>query len=202
MVSGVHRIDPAVLNGVVDELAGTPVLLVDKRDLERKLEVSPWVKQARVTTHFPHGATIELVERAPIATYRGSDGRSRILAADGMVVDVIAGQPLEFMLITGSGPNVEAGSSSGQAFTHAAELVEALSATVRTRTASVAVSDTGELSLVFRGPTLAKPGATIILGGPTNLLDKLTRLEAFLQQNGADQCTLINVSTAEISQKC
>ena len=202
VVSGAHRIDPTMLSAVVNDLAGTPVLLVDNRSVEHRLEESPWVQQARVSTQFPHGATIELVERVAIATYRGSDGRYRILAADGTVVDVIAGQPLEFMLITGSGPTVGAGSSSGAAFTHAGELVEALSATVRTHTESVEVSDTGELSLHFRASTPGKPGTTVILGAPTNLLDKLTRLEAFLQQSGADQCTLINVSTAEISQKC
>ena len=202
VVSGAHRIDTALLSGVVNDLAGTPVLLVDNRAFEHRLETSPWVQQARVSTTFPHGATIELVERVPIATYRGSDGRYRILAADGTVVDVIAGQPVEFMLITGSGANVGPGSSSGEAFTHAGELVEALSASVRTHTESVEVSDTGELSLHFHRPAPGKLGATVILGGPTNLLDKLTRLEAFLQQSGADQCTLINVSTAEISQKC
>ncbi len=202
VVSGARRIDSAMLSGVVDDLAGTPVLLVDNHAMEHRLEASPWVQKARVSTRFPHSATIELVERVPIATYRGSDGRYRILAADGTVVDAISGQPLEFMLITGNGPNVGAGSSSGEAFTHAAELVDALSALVRTRTEFVEVSDTGELSLHFRPGTPDNTGAIVILGGPTNLLDKLTRLEAFLQQNGADQCTLINVSTSEISQKC
>ena len=202
VVSGAHRLDPAVLNAVIDDLAGTPVLLIDTHSFEQRLTASVWVKQARVSTAFPHSATIEIIERVPIATYAGSDGRYRIVAADGIVVDVIAGRPLEFMLITGPGPNVESGSSSGEAFTRSAELVEALSATVRTRTESVGVSDTGELSLRFRGATAKSPGGTVVLGGPTNLLDKLTRLEAFLQQNGADQCTLINVSTPEISQKC
>ena len=42
--------------------------------------------------------------------------------------------------------------------------------------------------------------ATVVLGAPTELLDKLTRLEAFLKRD-ADVCTgTIDVSTNEIGQ--
>ena len=200
--SGARRIDDATLQSAVDDLMGTPALLVDTRKVERALELSPWVEKARVSVHFPHNATIELVVRVPLATYAGTDNRFRIMSVDGIVVDVIAGQPLEFMLVKGPGPNVEPGKSSGQAFTHAAELVEALSPTVRRLTALVNVGDTGDLSLIFHGKTAEKQGTTVILGAATDLLDKLTRLEAFLQRDGSDQCTLINVSTSPISHKC
>jgi cell division septal protein FtsQ len=200
--SGAHRIDAATLQAAENELIGTPALLVDTRKIERTLEASPWVSKARVTVHFPHNATIELVERVPIATYVGSDNRFRIMAVDGVVVDVIPGLPVDFVLIRGSGPNVEPGSSAGETFTHAAELVQALSPTVRRLTALVNVGDNGDLSLIFHGPTASKPGTTVILGGATDLLDKLTRLEAFLQRPGTQTCSLINVSTSPISHKC
>lgn len=200
--SGARRIDSTTLKEAQDELVGTPALLVDTRSIERKLELSPWVAKARVSVQFPHNATIELVERVPIATYAGTDGRFRIMAADGVVVDVIPGQPLDFMLVRGSGPNVEPGNSAGEAFTHGAALVEALSPTVRQLTALVNVGDTGDLSLIFRGKAASKPGTTVILGAPSDLLDKLTRLEAFLQRPGTETCTLINVSTSPISHKC
>jgi hypothetical protein len=200
--SGARRIDAETLHIAIDDLMGTPALLVDTRAIERKLELSPWVQRARVSVDFPHNATIELVERVPIATYGGSDGRFRIMAADGVVVDVIAGRPVDFMLIRGSGLNVEAGNSAGIAFTRAAALIEALSPTVRSLTLLVNVGDTGDLSLIFRKAGSDKEGATVILGSPSDLLDKLTRLEAFLQRPGSDQCSLINVSTSPISHKC
>ncbi len=200
--SGARRIDPQTLQIAIDDLMGTPALLVDTGSIERKLELSPWVQRARVSVSFPHSATIEIVERVPIATYAGSDGRFRIMAADGVVVDVIAGQPIDFMLIRGSGLNVEAGNSAGVAFTRAAALVEALSPTVRSLTLLVNVADNGDLSLIFKVPGSDKEGATVILGSPSDLLDKLTRLEAFLQRPGSDQCSLINVSTSPISHKC
>ena len=200
--SGARRIDAETLQIAIDDLMGTPALLVDTRAIERKLELSPWVQRARVSVDFPHNATIELVERVPIATYGGSDGRFRIMAADGIVVDVIPGRPVDFMLIRGSGLDVEAGNSAGTAFTRASALVEALSPTVRSFTLLVNVGDTGDLSLIFRKAGSDKEGATVILGSPSDLLDKLTRLEAFLQRPGSDQCSLINVSTSPISHKC
>ena len=60
---------------------------------------------------------------------------------------------------------------------------------------AVVVSDNDELTLLFH------TGAIVVLGGPTDLLQKLVRLEAVLSQPGADSFVLINVSTAEISTK-
>ena len=56
--------------------------------IEDQLERSPWVAEARVATDFPHGASIEIRERVPIATYAGSDGRFRIIDVEGRVVAV------------------------------------------------------------------------------------------------------------------
>ena len=197
-VSGALRISQADLDAAVSRVDHRPVLLVDTHSVEVQLERSPWVREARVTTDFPHTASIEIRERVPLATYQGPDGRFRIIDVEGRVVDLIQNQPVDFMLIEGPGLNASPGTSAGDAFGHAAELVEALSPAVRSRTNAVMVSDTGELSLAFTD------GATVVLGAPTELLDKLTRLEAYLKLDEAQQCTTsINVATAEIgcSQK-
>ncbi|MCU1400581.1 MAG: ftsQ [Acidimicrobiales bacterium] len=194
-ISGARRISRTDLDAAINRILHHPVLLIDTHAIEVQLERSPWVREARVSTDFPHKASIELLERVPLATYAGPDGRFRIIDVQGRVVDVIANQPVEFMLITGQGVNASAGTSAGEGFTHAAELVEALSPAVRSRTKSVDVSDSGGLSLQFHN------GATVVLGAPTELLDKLTRLEAFLETDN-DQCTgTINVATIEID-KC
>ncbi len=195
-VSGRVRMDQSDLDAVIDQLADHPVLLVDTHALETQLERSPWVADARVATDFPHGASIEIRERVPLATYVGTDNRWRIIDVEGRVVDVLKGQPVEFMQITGSAINAEAGDSVGPSFTRAAELVEALSPAVRSRTSSVGVSDNGELSLTFHSDT------TITLGAPTDLLEKLTRLEALLKNSQVDGCTSIDVSTQEIGRLC
>ncbi len=191
-ISGGNEMSQTDLAAAVDRLAGHPVLLINTHSIEAQLKRSPWVRDARVTTSFPHSASIEILDRIPLATYQGSDSKFRIIDIDGVVVDVIDGQPIEFMLITGPGVNASAGTSSGVAFTHAAELVQALSPAVRSRTASVTVSDTGALGLVFHS------GAKVVFGAPTQLLDKLTRLEAFLKRSEGAQCTTtLDVSTVE-----
>ena len=58
---------------MIDDLVGTPVLVADTQQAERELEAIPWVEDAKVTTHFPHGVSIEIRERAPVATYQGPD---------------------------------------------------------------------------------------------------------------------------------
>jgi len=151
-----------------------------------------------VSTDFPHRASIEIRERQPLATYQGTDGKYRIIDVQGRVVAVLDGQPIEFMLINGPGVNAEAGGSAGVSFTHAAELIEALTPGVRSRTKEVDVSDTGELSLVFHNA----PATVVVLGAPNQLLDKLTRLEALLETTDVDKCTRVDVSTAELGPTC
>jgi len=193
-ISGAQRMSQADLDAAVKRLANHPVLLIDTHSIEAQLERSPWVREARVTTHFPHSATIEILERVPLATYQGPDGKFRIIDVEGRVVDVIPGQPIEFMLITGPGVNASIGTSAGTAFARAAEIVEALSPGVRSRTEAITVSDTGALGLAFHN------GAKVALGVPTELLDKLTRLEAFLKRSAGSDCkTTIDVTTVEPS---
>jgi cell division protein FtsQ len=193
-ISGHQRMSQTDLEAAVDRLADHPVLLIDTHSIEAQLERSPWVREARVSTYFPHSASIEILERVPLATYQGPDGKFRIIDVEGRVVDVIPGQPIEFMLITGPGANASVGTSAGTAFMHAVELIEALSPGVRSRTASVTVADGGALGLTFNN------GAKVALGVPTELLDKLTRLEAFLKRPAGNDCrTTIDVTTVEPS---
>ncbi|MEO7397995.1 MAG: FtsQ-type POTRA domain-containing protein [Ilumatobacteraceae bacterium] len=192
--SGVSGNTNDAYEAALEQLRGHPVLLVDTHQIESQLERNPWVREARVMTDFPDSATVEIVERVPIATYQGSDGRFRIIDVEGAVLVVIENRPLEFMLISGPGADAEAGGSAGDAFRHAAELVEALSPAVRARTERVVVGETGELSLMFAS-------TEVILGAPEELLEKLTRLEAVLKRSDADSYMLINVSTPEVGVK-
>jgi cell division protein FtsQ len=82
-ITGNIYTDPDRLHEVVDDLVGTPVLIADTQQAERDLEAIPWVEDAKVTTHFPHGLSIEIRERAPVATYQGPDLKFRVLDRDG-----------------------------------------------------------------------------------------------------------------------
>ena len=84
-VQGAVYTDPTELSAIVDDLRGDAILLVDTRQIERRLESIPWVESARVSTQFPHRVFIDIRERKPIATFAGSDGKYRVIDRDGRV---------------------------------------------------------------------------------------------------------------------
>ena len=59
-----HR--PDRLQAVVDDLVGTPVLLADTQRPSGSSRRSRGSRTPRSPTHFPHGVTIEIRERAPV----------------------------------------------------------------------------------------------------------------------------------------
>ena len=66
-VQGAVYTDPQQLSAIIDELQGDAILLVDTRQIERRLESIAWVESARVSTQFPHDVFIDIRERRPVA---------------------------------------------------------------------------------------------------------------------------------------
>jgi cell division protein FtsQ len=181
------------LQAVIDGLKGEPVLLVDTAAAERKLEELPWVERAFVTTDFPNRVLIDIRERQPLATFKGSDERWRVIDRDGRVLDVLDGQPRDYMPIEGLAPDSEPGQLAGTPFALAAQLVAALPTEIRAATDAVTVdAASGDFGLVLRGPI------TVRLGGFDRMDTKLARL---LQQvrEGLDGITGLDLATDEIA---
>jgi cell division protein FtsQ len=177
---------------VIDEMQGDPVLLVDTRRAERELESIPWVERAFVRTDFPNRVVIDIRERRPLATYQGSDERYRVIDADGRVLDVLVGRPVDYKLLSGVGPDLEPGSMSGTQFAEAAQMVGALPSELRAITESASVdATTGDLGLQLAG------GVSVRIGTFDRLDAKLARL---LQQvrDGLDGIGRLDVSTDEV----
>ena len=195
-IQGAVYTDADVLAKVTDSLKGEPVLLVDTRAAERTLEAVPWVERATVVTDFPHTVFIDIRERRPVATFQGSDQQFRVIDTQGRVLDVIAGQPVAYPLITGRHPDTARGDFAGAPYASAGRLVMVLPSDVRALLVDLGLdSATGLLSLRLRGPA----GATIDvrLGDDAGLDDKLARL---LQQvrRGLDKVCALDVSTPEV----
>jgi cell division protein FtsQ len=200
-VTGNVYTDADELDAVVDDLRGTPTLLVDTDELEDRLEEIPWVERARVTAQFPDRATIEIRERTPVAAILGSDGLSRVLDAEGRVLAVIEGQPVALVWI--AGPEVldlSPGAFAPIGYTSAASLVTKLTPTIRERVDSVLVTPDGsDLVLVLtgpNGPVEVRFGSAI---GDNEHIEKLVRLERKLDDIGDDPVSVIDVSTAEVT---
>ena len=192
-VQGAVYTDPKQLSAIVDGLKGDAILLVDTRQIERKLETISWVEMARVSTQFPHRIFIDIRERKPIATFAGSDGKYRVIDRDGRVLDVVDGIPIDYMLVTGANPDVDQGQFAGRPFASAAQLAIALPSEVRALTQSIGVDATvGDLTLQLHG------GIKVQLGPSADLSAKLVRLLSEVR-GGLDGICALDVSTTEIT---
>jgi cell division protein FtsQ len=202
-VQGAVYTDPDVLAKVVDSIQGEAVLLVDTDAAERTLEAVPWVERARVTTDFPHLVRIDIRERKPIATFQGGDQRYRVIDVQGRVLDVIEGQPIAYMLVTGDNPDTERGQFAGAPYASAAQLVVALPPDIRAVTTSVGVDSTsGELTLTLASPKDDDDSdIEVRIGDGDNLDEKLARLLYQVRNgSGLEGVCSLDVSTSEVGQ--
>ena len=202
-VSGNVYTDAAQLQAVVDDLTGTPVLRVDTLAAEEQLESIPWVEDARVTTKFPDSATIEIRERTPLVAMLGADGETRVLDRDGRVLDLIEGQPVALVWISGPGTlDTGLGGSAPIGYSSAASFVTKLTPTIRSRVHSMTVTPDGsDLRLILtgvdaNGPIEVRFGSAI---GDSDQIEKLVRLERKLEDVGSDPVSVIDVSTSEVT---
>lgn len=195
-VQGAVYTDAAVLQEVVDSLKGEPVLLVDTEGAQRRLAEVAWVERVTVVTDFPHTVVIDIRERKPVATFQGSDQQYRVIDTQGRVLDVLAGRPVAYPLVTGRHPDTPRGQYAGVPYAAVGRLVLALPPEIRSLLVDMGLdSGTGLLSLRLRGA-----GDTVVevrLGDESALDDKLARL---LQQvrRGLDDICGLDVSTAEV----
>ena len=195
-VQGATYTDADVLQSVIDDLEGEPVLLVDTKAAEAKLEAVPWVESARVSTDFPHSVVIDIRERRAVATFQGTDGQFRVIDVQGRVLDVIDNQPVDYPLIVGANPDSARGQFAGAVYTAAAQLVVGLPDEIRSILQSIGVdAATGTLSLALDGVV---DGTTVPvrLGDAKNLDEKLARLLLQIRSGLDDVCGL-DVSTSD-----
>ena len=181
------RVDGRVYSGgpafdaVIDELEGANVLRVDTDAAERELENIPWVADARVTTDFPDGATIEVREREPSIAYQGSDGRYRVLDSEGRVLDVIAGQPVAYLeLFVPDAADLEPGEMSPRGYRAAATMVQALTPQMRARVVSVSADPEATDLRLMLDAAEGEGGIEVRFGAAEDLFDKLVRLQTAL----------------------
>ena len=174
---------------------GTPVLRADTDQAERDLEAIPWVADARVTTQFPHGATIELRERKAVATYQGPDGRFRVIDIDGRVLDVLDAQPLDYPPITSADvADLEVGQFAAQGFIAAANLVQSLTPELRAQVSSVDVTGNGsDLRMALT------EGREVRFGPGRDLVVKLVRLQTKLDVLAGTGFQYVDVSTDDVT---
>jgi cell division protein FtsQ len=188
-VVGATYTDRSQLDAIVADIEGTPLLLLDERDVQQRLEQIAWVESARVSTDFPDRVVIDIRERAPLAHFTGADGRVRVIDIDGRVLDILDGLPIAYVQITGTGPDTEVGRFAGQPYAVAAQYVKALPDEVRVVVQSMSIDPaTSDLTMVLDGPV------TVRLGDGTDITGKLVRLLQRVQ-DGLEGIVAIDVTT-------
>lgn len=195
-VEGAGQTTEDELAPIVEDLRGRPVLRTDTDDLEKDLRELPWVADARVTTQFPDGATIELRERIPAASFQGADGAWWLVDDAGRVLALSGEGPTAgYLPITGDGfPVVEVGQFVA-GLEGAGTLARSLTPTMQARAASIAIRPDGQdLRLTFID------GTEVRFGDSVDLVEKLVRLEAALRDLGDGRVNYLDVSTNEVGQ--
>lgn len=195
-VEGAVYTDPERLAEVVANLEGEPILIADLDGAERRLEEIPWVRAARVTMHLPNRVTIQIAERAPIAHFRGADGSFRVIDVEGRVLDVIDGVPVDYVPIDGDGPNIAPGEFAGTSWRAAAQLANALPASLRPRVQRLGVTEAGELTMLLADPP-SERAILVRFGFPDRYQDKLVALVNELPRHEPGSVEVIDVSTGD-----
>lgn len=202
-VTGLQRADSAAVEAILVDLQGEPVLLIDTDAVERRLEAIAYVEDARVRTDFPNAVNIELRERTPVATVAGTDGQFRVLDPQGRVLDVIGGQPVAFVLISGTTPlDLAEGQFASTGYASAASAVTKLTPAVRSRLVSMSVTPDGsDLRFVLSN----EPGENIEVRLGQAITDddqvqRLVRLERLLDDVLGSDTLVIDVSTSETTK--
>jgi len=195
-ITGDVYTDPSELEAIVDDLIGTPVLLVDTQEIEDRFEAIPWVEGAKVSVSFPRSASIEIRERTAWATYQGPDQRFRVIDGDGRVLDVIDGQPVAYVLIGGPDPvDLESGDFAPRGYAAAAELAKNLPGSVRGQVVLIEVAADGSNLVMY-----LVDGTEVRFGEARDLFAKLVRLETVLSNAEEREPGVIDVSTREVTR--
>jgi cell division protein FtsQ len=191
VVEGNVYTNQAQLDQILGQIKGDAILTADLHGAARQIEAMPWVRKARVSMQLPSRVLVQIDERRPAAFYRAVDGFIRVIDREGRILDVIEGDPIDYVRIIGTGPNLAPGDFVGQPFKGAVSLAEALPASLADRLVSVTTSPEGEISVQL------SPNLLIIFGQPTDFQVKLVAVINEMKRQGTRSYTVIDVSTGE-----
>lgn len=190
-VSGATYTDPVLLQSVSDSLRGASVFTADLDGAQRRLEGDPWVQRARLKWYLPDRVVMEIDERTPVAWFVGVDNRARVLDAEGRVLDVLEGQPTQFLKIEGVGPNLPAGTVPTPVYQAAAQLAISFPEAIREQVKHVVVNGPDSLGFVLQ------TGTVVTFGAPVDIRNKLTIVTTVLTRQDPKFIAGIDVSSGQ-----
>ncbi|MDO4899601.1 cell division protein FtsQ/DivIB [Actinomyces sp.] len=172
VTGGDGAVDAAAVQESLAAHAGRSLLRLDVDALgEQVADSLVRVREAEVTRSWPHGLAVTLTMRVPVAV-RSTDAGHQVLDDEAVVLDTVSQAP-EGLAVIQAEPGQELSQAQVSAVT---EAIGSLSAQVRARVATGAVSGTGRVTLTMVG------GATVVWGEATDNELKARVLEVLLGQ--------------------
>ena len=162
---------------------GTPMLGLDTRAAERRVEALPWVADATVTRTWPGSVHVTIDERTAVAGVPAGEARWAVVDADGRVLDVTDAAPAGLPTLTGVDGALDEGDdlprATGDALTVIGALDEALPGGVTD------VSTGLDVTLGY--------GAVVRFGSTAQLDDKVVALETVLARVQLDCLAVLDL---------
>ena len=186
--------DPASRTEILDSSnvsVGLPMLFLDVDEAQRSVESLPWVRSAQVWRDWPATVRIAVEPRVPAAVVPASEGRTALLDAKGYAI----GWGSESTVV----PHVSVPFSGQLGDIHTAAdgplaVVAAMPEDLRAWVRSVTLeTDHGEIGLALVG------GATVALGEPVLIDDKISALRAVLATADLECVTTVDVTMPDIA---
>lgn len=101
-VKGSTHTSPDAIRAASGIKDGAPLLFLDEREIERRVERVPMVDRASVSTDLPSTVTITVTERTPIAWTAATPAPwVAVLDADGRVIDRLRAPPAGLLHVVG-----------------------------------------------------------------------------------------------------
>jgi cell division protein FtsQ len=108
-ISGAHELKEQDILATAGIGPRNSLLFLDAAKIREKLKLLPIVKEAAITKLYPDRLLIEVEERRPIALWQ-SDGETRIVAEDGVVLGLIQNRRfIHLPFVAGAGANDKVG---------------------------------------------------------------------------------------------
>lgn len=183
-VTGATTIDPAVIEGALDDQLGTPLALVDTSEVKAALLAFPLIETYALEARPPHDLTVRIVERTPIGVIQSGAGFTLVDAA-GVALSTTADRPAGQPLV-----EVEGGVDSS-AFRSAGLVVRALPADIRRQLTGVRASTADDVTLTLDS------GLTVVWGSQEDSGLKALALSAALVKN--PDASSIDVTSPDVA---
>ena len=103
-VSGLEHISRGEVSSLLDLPPDATLFSVDADELERRVEMHPWIADAHIGRLLPHTLTVMVTERQPAALFKHAGGEL-VLDKEGVVLSIVSGEPYPHLPVV-SGLNV------------------------------------------------------------------------------------------------